>query len=427
MEFILDLIYLLAALIMTPKVIYRAVKQGRYRNGWGERFGNITRRHPDKPCIWIHAVSVGEVNAASKIIQKLNETLPGSEIIISTTTDTGHARATAIYGETYKVFFYPLDFSLVVRRAFRKLKPDICLLMELEVWPNFATIAKRKNIPLVVVNGRLSDKSFPRYQKIKRATQWMFKKVSLILAQTDEYADRFKALGCPADKVIITSSLKYDTAQFVDKVEGTDDLAQQLNVGDERIWVAGSTGPEEEQLTLDIFARLRQHHPDLRLAIVPRKPERFDEVAGLIDQTDFSSVRFSTIKPTGEEVQGKPDIILGDTMGDLRKFYSLATVIFVGRSLVPMGGSDMIEPAALGKCTIFGVHTFNFKQTVDILKKGEGAIEVSSPDQLCETIDKCLTDADYAYTIAAKGRELIKAQQGATERSVAAIANLLRK
>ena len=410
---------------MTPKVLYRAAKQGRYRNGWGERFGDISRRYPDKPCVWIHAVSVGEVNAARTLIDDLKEKLPDYEIIISTTTDTGYARATTLYSKAHEVFFYPLDFSFAVRRAFRKLKPDVCLLMELEVWPNFAAIANKKNIPIVVVNGRLSDKSFPRYQRIKPAARWMFKKVSLILAQTDEYADRFKALGCAADKVIVTSSLKYDTAQIVDKVEGTDELAGQLNVKDENIWVAGSTGPEEEQMILDVFTRLRQHHADLRLVVVPRKPERFDEVAALIDQTEFTSVRYSKLKSNDEKAQGKPDIILGDTMGDLRKLYSLASVVFVGRTLVPMGGSDMIEPAALGKCTVFGPYTFNFKETVDILIKGSGAIEVNSPDQLCETIDKCLTNPAFAIESANKGREIIKAQQGATKRSVVAITNLL--
>ena len=429
MRFILDFVYLIAALLLSPKVIYRAIKQDRYRSGWSQRFGKVTKRKTDTPAIWIHAVSVGEVNAAKTLIADLAAKLPDYEIVISTTTDTGFSRATSLYANDHEVFFYPLDFSFAVNKAFNRIEPAVCLLMELEVWPNFASIAHKRNIPVVVINGRLSDKSFPRYKKIKPAVRWMFGKLALVLAQTEEYAQRFRALGCDDNKVIVTSSLKYDTAQTDDKVEGTDHLAQQLNLTDSKIWVAGSTGTDEEKLILEVFAKLKnaENISDLHLVIVPRKPERFDEIANLIEQSPFTSARFSELKGTDQKLTAAPDIILGDTMGDLRKFYSMATVVFVGRTLVPMGGSDMIEPAALGKCTIFGPHTFNFKQTVDVLTKSNGAIVARDTDHLYEVILQCLTDSVYASEIAANGRKTIIAQQGATSKTVTAVADILNR
>ncbi|GAI12056.1 unnamed protein product, partial [marine sediment metagenome] len=222
--------------------------------------------------------------------------------------------------------------------------------MELEVWPNFVRIAKQQNIPVVVVNGRITERSFSGYKKIKPIAEKIFGRVSLILAQTEEYARRFRQVGAAEEKVIVTSSLKYDTAQTEDQVEGADTLAAELGIKDEKLWVAGGTGNDEEKILLDVYQSLKQQNrfKDLRLAIVPRKPERFDEVAELIKQTGFELIRYSHVKNQAtrkSRIENRESriqsVILGDTMGDLRKFYSLATIIFVGRSLVPMGGSDM--------------------------------------------------------------------------------------
>ena len=431
MRFILvDAAYLLVGLALTPWVVYRMVRYGRYWSGWSHRFGNISRKDPAlRKCIWLHAVSVGEVNAAKTIVRQLCERFGDFEIIITTTTDTGFARARSVFGEQLRVFYFPLDFSPIMRRAFRNISPSICLLMELEVWPNFVQIARQLRIPVVVVNGRISDNSFARYSKIRPLAGKIFRKLSMVLAQTDEYAQRFRQIGCPPDKIFVTGSLKYDTAQITDKVDGTDELAGQLNIGKERLWVAGGTGPGEEQIILDVFTNLTrlEDFSDLRLAIVPRKPERFDEVAQLITDAGFDFVRYSSIKGSHETITGKVPVILGDTMGDLRKFYSLATVIFVGRSLVPMGGSDMAEAAALGKCTLFGPHAFNFKQTVDVLLADDGAVMVKDKDDLFETMRKCLTEPDLTARIARTGQDVIRKNQGATARTIDHIAKYLNR
>ncbi|MFZ0033362.1 MAG: 3-deoxy-D-manno-octulosonic acid transferase [Sedimentisphaerales bacterium] len=430
MRFLIDCVYLLAAIAITPTVLYRMVRYGRYRAGWANRFGKITRKDPAlKKCIWLHAVSLGEVNAAKTIIEELESRFSDFEIVISATTDTGFARATAVFGNNHKVFYFPLDLSCTMRRAFHGIQPAICLLMELEVWPNFVLIADQLNVPVVVVNGRLTDRSFSKYKKIKPLAKEIFRRLSLILAQTDEYAQRFIEIGCPAKKVSVTGSLKYDTAQITDKVEGADKLAAQLNIGDERLWVAGATGPGEEQIILDVYKNLKQQEQfsNLRLAIVPRKPERFDEVAQSIEQMGFSLIRYSHIKEgKASSADDKQAVILGDTMGDLRKFYSLATIIFAGRSLVPLGGSDIIEAAALGKCTIFGPSIYNFQQTADDLLAAQGGIIVKDRQELLQVMEKCLSEPDFTEEIARNGQDVIRRNKGATQKTISAITPLLK-
>ena len=295
-------------------------------------------------------------------------------------------------------------------------------------------IARQSGIPVIVVNGRLSERSLRKYNLIKGVTRKIFGGLALALAQSEEYAGRFRRLGMPAEKVIVTGSVKYDTAQVADRVDGADVLATQLGLKNDRLWVAGATGNDEEQIILDVYRRLieQKQFADLRLAIVPRKPERFNDVAELIKQSGFELTRYSELKAatTKSTIDNRQsairNVILGDTMGDLRKFYSLATVIFVGRSLVPMGGSDMMEAAALGKCTIFGPHAFNFKQAVEDLLKANGAILVKDADELFNAMKKCLTNADYASQIAQNGQQIIRKNQGATARTIINISKMLK-
>ena len=432
MRYLIDCVYLLGLVLVSPKALYRIIVHKRYRSGWAQRLGRVRRRRPEASCVWIHAVSVGEVNATRTILQSLRQQRPDCEIVISATTDTGLARARTLYAEQHEVFYFPFDLSCVVSRALRSLRPNAILLMELEIWPNLVRQAHRRGIAVLVVNGRISDRSFPRYRLIRPLMERLFSRISRVLAQSEEYAERFVALGCPADRVEVTRSLKYDTAEMTDRVEGTDALARQLSLDRDPVpvWIAGGTGPGEEALVLDVHRRLLAE-PGLErlcLAIVPRKPERFDEVAGSIGQTGLSYARYSRLKAGTEYLESAPQVILGDTMGDLRKFYCLATgPVFVGRSLVPMGGSDMMEPAALGKCTIFGPHTFNFRQTVQALLEGGGAIEVGDAEQLFQALRRCLSDTEYTLQISRNGRDVIRRNQGATERTVAVVLALLNR
>ncbi len=427
MKFVCDLVYLLLAIIVSPMVVYRMVRHKRYRAGWANRLGKISRKTTKKKCIWIHAVSVGEVNATKTIIKALETGCRDFEIVLSTTTDTGFARASALFADRLSVFYFPLDFSWAMRRAFRNIQPTICLLMELEVWPNFVKIANSSNVPIVVANGRISDKSYGSYKKIRPLAKHIFKKLTLVLAQTDEYAERFIAIGCPEQNVIVTGSLKYDTAQIAETIEGAEQITAQLNIENQRLWVAGGTGNNEEKILLEVYKKLKQldEFSDLRLAVVPRKPERFDEVAAQIQLAQLPLIRYSQVKAGISPSQiDRNAVILGDTMGDLRKFYSIAGIIFVGRSLVPMGGSDMMEAAALGKCTMFGSHAFNFRQTVDALLAGDGAIMVADADELFQAMHKSLTDSDFAAKIARNGQDVIRKNQGATAKTLRLVADL---
>ncbi len=429
MKYLLDLLYVIAFTAYLPKALYRRFAENRYKKGGGERLGYVSRKSSKPKCIWIHSVSMGEVNATQTLVDALRKELTDTEIVMSTTTDTGYERAQALYGKDMSIFYYPFDFSHIVERAFNRINPDLCVLVELEVWPNFVQEANKRDVPVIVFNGRLSDKSFPRYRKIKRLTKWMFDKVSLFLVQSPEYADKFAALGVDENKIAITGSVKYDTAQITDKIEGSKRLAESLGIGrGQRLFVAGGTGPDEEKIILDVYAELKCKFADLRLAIVPRKPERFNEVAALIEKAGFDLVRYSEVKNTPQSrIPDIRTVILGDTMGDLRKFYSLSDIVFVGRTLCPMGGSDMMESTAMGKFTVFGPHTFNFKQTVDVLLKGNGAVEAANQNELKAIVEKALCDDGYRKMIAANGQRVIAENQGATGKSVEAIIRLLEK
>jgi 3-deoxy-D-manno-octulosonic-acid transferase len=360
------------------------------------------------------------------------------------------------------VFFFPWDFSWCVRRAFDRLHPQLCILMELEVWHNFTELAAKRAIPVVVANGRISSgKGFPRYRKIAPLVRPMFRRLSLVLTQDREYADRFEFLGVPAERIKVVGSLKYDTAEVTNRVEGAESLAGQLRLDpDEKFFVAGSTGPGEEEILLNCLNRLKNEFtPPPRLIIVPRKPERFDEVARLIESRGLPLIRYSRIKSSRNNanipapaVQSEdssnlkskiqnlkssqpsalnpqsfsPDaVILGDTMGDLRKFYSLAHVIFVGRSLVPMGGSDMIEAAALAKPVIVGPHTDNFTESVEILKQADAIQIVSDQTQLDLMVCDLLRNDQRSTDMGRRAQQAVIAQQGATRKSIEAIVEVL--
>jgi len=299
MGFLLDIVYLFAALVYAPVMLYRMVACGRYRTGWAHRFGKVGRRGSGGRCIWIHAVSLGEINATRTVVAELKQRLGDCEIVISTTTDTGMERARALFAADHEVFYFPLDFSFISRRAFRRLRPDLCLLMELEVWPNFLASARKFGARVVVVNGRISEHSFRWYRRIRPIAKAIFRRLSLVLAQTEVYAERFRRIGCAAGRVVVTGSLKYDTAQIADRVPGADTLAAQLGItADQRLLVAGATGNDEEKILLDVYRRLIEQPPfqDVRFALVPRKPERFDEVARQVQQAGFDLVRYSQVR-----------------------------------------------------------------------------------------------------------------------------------
>lgn len=423
LSILLDIVYAIVCLLASPFILWRRLFQGRYRGGWAQRFGAAPICEPGKKRIWIHAVSLGEVNAARTLVEQL---ATHAEIVISTTTDTGMARAKTLFEPSHQVFFYPWDFSFAVRRALQRVRPDVCVLMEGEVWPNFTAVAKRLGVALVVANGRVGGgKGWPRYQKLRWLVKPMFSRLDLVLAQDDVAAERFNYLGVDSKRIETVGSLKYDTATITDQANTTEELTQKLQLdAGAAVWVAGSTGPGEETMLLSVYENLRQmaQLANLRLVIVPRKPERFDEVTTLIAQRELRLLRYSAVK-RGDTLGPDADqaIILGDTMGDLRSFYALADVIFVGRSLVPMGGSDMLEAAALSKPVIVGPFNENFLETVRLLVAAKAIEIVPDETQLQQVAARLLTDSSQAAAMGRRAGQVIRDQRGATQRSVTAI------
>jgi len=425
MRFLLDAVYALGLVATSPVWVYRMIRFGRYLSDWGPRFGAVPVRYGLQPVIWVHGVSLGEVNAARTLVAELHSQLPDFRVVVSSTTATGMDAARRLFGTDHVVFRWPMDFSLAVWRAVSRMRPDLVVLIEGEVWPNFLGECNRRGVPAVVVNGRLGgDKGYPRYRKLGTLAGRLFNRLTAIGAQNETYARRYRELGVDERKVHVTGMLKYDTAEVAGRIEGQEALAGALGIGpDDRLIVAGGTGPGEEKILLDVFTNLRHRHPKAKLAIVPRKPERFGEVARLIASWGFALAQRSE-SPDGVNRDHPADtIILGDTMGELRKFYALSYCAFVGRSLVPMGGSDMIEAAALGKPTVFGPHTFNFPQANELAECG--GVRIADAEALERQLDAWLSDPAAAAAAGKTAQEFVRSRQGATRRSVEMICRIL--
>ena len=424
---ILNVAYALALVGTSPMWLARMIRHGKYRRDWAQRLGRVPRRYGLQPVIWIHGVSVGEINAARQLVAELHGQLPDYRVLVSSTTDTGLAAAQRLFAPEHKVFRWPWDFSFAVDAALKRLAPAMVILVEGDVWPNFVGRCRRRGIPVVVVNGRIGPhKGFPRYRRIRPLAARMFNSLAAIGVQDEAYARLFRRLGVRDDQLVVTGMMKYDTAQIGDRVAGQDELAAALGITpDQKLLVAGGTGAGEEPIVLDAFEQLRrQPGRQARLAIVPRKPERFDEVARWITGRGFELLRRSRCSDSGAGRTPPDAVILGDTMGELRKFYALAAGVFVGRSLVPEGGSDMIEAAALGKCVAFGPHTFNFPQAESMVAAGV-ARRVNDAAELAAAFGDWLAEPEAAAEVGRQARQFVRSRQGATRRNLEMICRIL--
>ncbi len=422
-----DLAYSVGLGVSAPFWLLKGSTRRKLLSAMRLRGGRVSKREGDAPAVMIHAVSVGEINATPALVRLLVNAKPDLQIIISVTTETGRDRAFAIYENvpSVKVIRYPLDFSGAVTRVLDAVRPDVVVLMELELWPNFLRQCEARDIPVILANGRLTEKSYRNYKRGGAVTRAMFQRLSVACVQDELYAQRFIDCGVPADRVKVLGTMKFDNAQIADALGGAADLAHAvgLHPGKEPIWVCGSTGPGEEEIILNVYRKLLQKQPRLRLAIVPRHPQRFDEVAYLIEDMKFTPVRRSAaFVPIDPAI---PPVILGDTMGELRLFYSNADVVFVGRSLVDLGqsqhGSDMIEPAALGKPVIVGPFTTNFSDAVRKLKAAEGLLEVKDADGLEEAVGFCLTLPAEGQKMGRRAQTVVLREQGSTARHTAVV------
>jgi 3-deoxy-D-manno-octulosonic-acid transferase len=422
--YLLNVAYFLTILAALPWLVYQSIFQGKYREGFAAKYlGSVPRRDSSRPCIWLHAVSVGEVNLLGVLLKEI-ERRPDVECVISTTTKTGYDLAKTKYAK-YCVFYCPLDFSWAVRRVMRRVRPSLLLLAELELWPNLVRAARANDARVAIVNGRLSEKSFRGYCRVRRWLRAVLNNIDVITAQNEEYGQRFRALGMEAERVRVTGSLKFDGASGDRRNPRTQSLRELAGLAQEDvIFLAGSTQAPEEQLALEAFQALASEHPQLRLIIVPRHPHRFDEVAALLNQSEISWQRRSAL--SAAKVDRAARVLLVDTVGELGAWWGTAAIGFVGGSLFSSrGGQNMIEPAAYGVATSFGPNTQNFRDVVEMLLGREAAVRVNSGEELTTFVRRCLTDKTYAAALGEHAKELVKEQQGATARTWALLEPLL--
>ncbi|MEN1681850.1 MAG: 3-deoxy-D-manno-octulosonic acid transferase [Planctomycetota bacterium] len=424
LRWLLNTAYCAALLLLSPAIAWQAWRTGKYREGYREKLlGAVPRRSGDRPCVWLHAVSVGEVNLLATLIAELRRRRPELELVVSTTTKTGHELATKKYGGEHTVFYCPLDFSWATGRAMRRVRPDLLVLAELELWPNLIASAKRHGARVAVANGRLSENSHRGYRRIAPLVRRVLAMADVVAAQDAATAERFTDLG--AERVAVTGSLKYDGAETVRNIPRTSELRRLARFGEgDTVWLAGSTQAPEEAICLRVFTRLRDEFPSLRLILVPRHPQRFKEVAALLSDSGIPWRRRSELTPQPEAPNPQP-LLLVDTVGELGAWWGLADIGFVGGSFGDRGGQNMIEPAAYGVATCFGPNTRNFRDIVAALKAADAARTVADEAELEAFVRRCLVEDQFATGLGLRAAELVASQLGATARTVDLLEGLL--
>jgi 3-deoxy-D-manno-octulosonic-acid transferase len=421
------LLLVLALPILAGHLFYGLLK-GRRRQGVRERFGYYGKDQlvllAGKKTIWVHAVSVGETQAAVPLIKAFKRRFPDWALVLTNVTETGHKVATGI-DEVDLCLYFPYDFPWTIRRAFAQVKPELIVVVETEIWPNFMRIARRSGIPAMLVNGRISDRSFPRYCRLKFFIKPVLQQFTRLCMQSALDAERIEAMGAPTERIEITRNLKFDM-----QVEGVGDenpLAIRRKFGippDSKILVVGSTHAGEEELVANVYSRLLETQPDLCLVLVPRHPNRCPAVGELLSSCNLA---YSLRSQCGDDPApiASGSVFLVDTIGELLQFYALADLVFVGGSLVPVGGHNVLEAALLKKPVLFGPHMHNFKEISRLLIKAGGGLAVSDCEEFVSTAAELLADPTRCQAMGAKGYALLQDNRGATERNLEAIERIL--
>ena len=416
MAYLLNVAYLLAIALAFPWLLYQRLRHGKYREGWDAKFwGRLPRRTGDNPCLWLHAVSVGEVNLLAPLLERWERSHPDWHIVISTTTQAGYALAKKKYAPR-AVIYCPLDFSWAVSRAMRRIRPALLVLTELELWPNLVSAAKRHGAKVAVVNGRLSEKSYRGYRRIRWLVRRVLAQIDLVAVQNREYAERFVSLGPRSKTIHVTGSIKFDGARTSRDSDQTLRLAGLAGITNrDVVFLAGSTQGPEESLALSAFQRLAPEFTRLKLILVPRHPERFEEVAALLDKSGIAWQRRSKL-----ELQGANSarVFLVDAVGELGYWWGAAQIAFVGGSLTNRGGQNMIEPAGYGAAVSFGPNTWNFRDVVSLFLEREAAVVVRSQEELEAFVRRCLAEPAFADDLGRRAQELVLQQQGAADRTI---------
>ncbi|MFA6320416.1 MAG: 3-deoxy-D-manno-octulosonic acid transferase [Candidatus Omnitrophota bacterium] len=407
-----DIGFFIFSLFYLPTLIFK----GKLHGDFGERFGFYGREKraalaQAKGAIWIQAVSVGEVALCRSLVPMMREKFPQHPIVFSTITKTGNELARKLFSKDAVIIYFPLDFSFVVKKVIRMIKPKMYVMVETEIWPNFLKTIERNTIPAILINGRISDKSFGKYEMARPFLQKIIKNMNSLCMQSKTDADRIIKMGAAAEKVKVTGNMKFDVPAKPIQSSG-DELKKQLGLeeGDELL-VAGSTHPGEEEAVIDAYQDIVKKIPGLKLLIAPRHIDRADEVAEVARGCGFNPVKLSVLQSDASNSQ----IFILDTIGRLNDFYSIASAVFVGGSLIPHGGQNPIEPAIYGKPVIFGPYMFNFKGIAEAFLSKDAAIRVDAAGDLTAVLYNMLANKNRQAEVGLRAKEVIAANRGATE------------
>ena len=432
MYFVYSLLLTLGFVVLLPRFLFDAFSHGKYVAGFRERLGKLSGiERQGRSVLWIHCVSVGESQAARPLVQGLRKRFPNHVLVISTTTLTGQKLARELYkNEAAKVFYFPFDWRWTVRRALKAIDPSAVLIMETELWPGFLREAHRLQIPVAIVNGRISQQSFRRYKWISRFVKRVLECLSAGIMQTEADAERIRSLGLPARQVFVSGNLKFDAGTVPSSNTLAGELQVRFNITDKApLILAASTHAPEERLMLEAFQRLTKGSSQkLRLLLAPRHPERFAEVASLLNGAGLTWTRRSN---PSSPIDQTCDAILLDTIGELPAIYSLAAVVFVGGSIANSGGHNILEPAAVGAAIVTGPYTHNFDGIVTVFAKSQAIIQLpvtsggEAGNALWDVFRELLTDQQRRRELGQRAKHLVAQNQGATERTLDLLDSLL--
>lgn len=403
------LFYLLIPFILV-RLIWRSIKAPAYRYRWSERFALYNKRFAQN-VIWFHAVSVGEAEALFPLVRQIQQQYPDAAILITTTTPTGSARVKAVMQESVAHVYLPYDIPCAVSRFMRCFKPRIAVIMETEIWPNLFACCGENQVPLYIINARLSEKSARGYQKIPALISPALAHVKLIATQTRDDAQRFLSIGAKTEAVRTLGNIKFDV-DVPGEIIGQGLRLKADLFGGRFVWLIASTHKDEEAIFLEIYKEIKQKIPELLLVIVPRHPERFGEVKKLCERYQLAVV----MRTSGEDCHQHTDVYLADTMGELKMLYAASDATFVGGSMVPVGGHNILEALAVGTPVLFGPHMANFKEIAKGVRRQDAAIQCRNESEIIRAIVALYTDSAYRQSLAKKGREFVRQNQGAITR-----------
>lgn len=424
-EFIVRILYTIIYLFLLPllvlRLLWRSIDAPAYRQRIYERFAIIPKRKSTNMLIWVHAVSVGEVIAATPMIQKLMAQYADAEVCVTTTTPTGSERVRAAFGNTVLHYYLPYDVPILFSFFIRAIKPDLLIVMETELWPNMVASCVENNIPVVLANARMSKKSAKAYKRLHYFTRSLLQKLTLIAAQSKMDAERFAFLGARRESISVTGSVKYDVDIHGGVHQRALVLKAQLNADDRRIAIFASTHPGEDEVILPLIKRLNQIYPEFLAIVVPRHPERFEVVAGMAEKLEINTIRLSKKHRSTEDTQ----LVLGDTMGDMLPLYGLVHIAFIGGSLVKHGGHNFLEAAAWAVPVLTGPSVYNFQSVANAMIKAGGLKRLHDHFDLERTLQYWLQGTSDLNDVGKAAKKVQVENQGALDRLLNHIAELL--